>query len=89
MLHDFLERLHEIDKLIRAGQTGGPKNLAKTVGLHERNLYTYLSLMRDLGAPIAYDKKIKSYYYKEDCKLTIKFVLNKKSPSAQNPLRKE
>lgn len=63
MLRYDLYRLESIDRLIRIKGTGSPRCFAKKLGISERTLYEYLSFMKDLGAPIGYNKFRESYYY--------------------------
>ncbi len=64
MLRYDLHRLKSMDRLIRIKGTGTPQYFAKKLGISERTLYEYLAYMKDLGAPIEYDKCRQSYYYK-------------------------
>lgn len=63
MLRYDLHRLRSMDRLIRIKGTGTPQYFAKKLGISERTLYEYLSFMKDLGAPIEYNKFRESYYY--------------------------
>lgn len=51
--------------MIRCRRTGSPGELAKRMGISESTLYKYISFMRDSGAPIAYSKKGRTYYYEQ------------------------
>lgn len=57
--------IRKMDHLIRIKGTGSPRELADRLGISERSLYYYLALLRDLDAPVAYDRIRKSYYYEE------------------------
>ena len=59
----YMNRIRLIDSLIRGKKTGSPGDLAEKVGISESNVYNYINYMRDAGAPIAYSKKQKTYYY--------------------------
>lgn len=65
MRKNILERLERIDRLIRIKGTGSPAELAARLKMSERNIYQYLNLMRDLGAPIKFDPYRETYYYSE------------------------
>jgi predicted DNA-binding transcriptional regulator YafY len=69
----FLERFQRIDDLIYRKSTGTPQQLADRLELSESTLYEYLSVMRSLGAPIAYSRERQSYYYKSDGHFIIDF----------------
>ncbi|MRG47480.1 HTH domain-containing protein [Chitinophaga niabensis] len=70
----YFERLQTIDYLIRIKGTGKPAQLAKRLRISERTLYEFLKLMKDLGAPIEYDRYKESYYYGEKGGFSIKFT---------------
>lgn len=59
----FLERFKKIDYLISIRRTGTPAQLADKLEISESMLYEYLSVLREQGAPIAYDKERQTYYY--------------------------
>lgn len=73
MRKNILERLERIDRLIRIKGTGTPAELAARLKMSERNIYQYLNLMRDLGAPIKFDPYRETYYYSEDGQFIICF----------------
>jgi predicted DNA-binding transcriptional regulator YafY len=72
--HRFIERLQSIDYYIRTKSTGTPKEFAEKLRVSERQLYKYLKNLKELGAPIKYNKNSRSYYY--DCKgfFAVKFI---------------
>ena len=71
------ENIERLDQLIRLKATGSPKELAVLMNCSERNMYRMINQLKELGAPIAYDQHIQSYYYEKDCTLYFDFVLNK------------
>lgn len=73
MKPDLFIRLETLDNLIRTRSTGTPENLAKRLSISVRSLYHFLDVMRDLGAPICYNKASQSYYYKESGSFSIRF----------------
>jgi predicted DNA-binding transcriptional regulator YafY len=73
MRKNILERLERIDRLIRIKGTGTPAELAARLKMSERNIYQYLNLMRDLGAPIKFDPYRETYYYSEEGQFVICF----------------
>lgn len=74
---DLFFRLEYVDYLIRAKSTGKPKEFAERLDLSERSLYDLIHLMKNLGAPIAYCKQKKTYYYTEQGKLNLHFQIEK------------
>ncbi|MCW3467988.1 HTH domain-containing protein [Chitinophaga sp. PC15] len=72
----YFERLQTIDYLIRIKGTGKPAQLAKRLRISERTLYEFLKMMKELGAPIEYDRYKESYYYSEKGGFNIRFSKN-------------
>jgi predicted DNA-binding transcriptional regulator YafY len=70
----IFHRITRIDDLIRIRGTGTPSELAEKIGISERSMYEYLRLMKDFGAPVAYSRQRKSYFYKIAGKFTIGFL---------------
>jgi predicted DNA-binding transcriptional regulator YafY len=73
MKSSLFNRLETVDYLIRSQSTGTPQNLSKRLGMSERSLYHFLDVMRSLGAPIAYCKSRKTYYYEENGSISVRF----------------
>lgn len=62
----YLHALKKIDVLIQLQSTGTPAELAKKLNVSIRSLHNYIKFLRtEYKAPIQYDRKHKSYYYKE------------------------
>ena len=59
-LKKYIDRFKRIDQLIRLKATGTPKELAEKLHISEALLYLTLSEMKELGAPICYDKSSKT-----------------------------
>lgn len=62
-LKDIFDRLLEMDRLIRERKTGNAVEFANKIKISERQLYTYISLMKSMGAPIIYSRGRGSYFY--------------------------
>ncbi|MBX9783112.1 MAG: HTH domain-containing protein [Chitinophagaceae bacterium] len=69
----FFDRFTRIDYLIARRATGTPQELADKLEISESTLYEYISVMKDLGAPIKYDKFKNTYYYEVSGRFKIKF----------------
>ncbi len=67
-----LERLRRIHKLIRAGNTGTPDELANKLGVSKRQIHNIVEDLKIINAPVDYNRKIKSYYYKKAFKLRVR-----------------
>jgi predicted DNA-binding transcriptional regulator YafY len=69
----FLERFQRIDDLIYRKSTGTPQQLADKLELSESTLYEYLAVMRNMGAPISYNRERRTYFYECDGHFLIEF----------------
>ncbi|TAE19911.1 MAG: helix-turn-helix domain-containing protein [Bacteroidetes bacterium] len=72
-LHDCLDKVKRLDKLIRRQGTGTPKEFAKKLKVSEATLYNYLDFLKDMGASIQYCPHRCSYYYKGGGGFNIRF----------------
>jgi predicted DNA-binding transcriptional regulator YafY len=75
MPRKFIERFKRIDEIIKTKSSGTPSQLAAKLDISESTLYEFIAVMKELGAPILYDKIAQRYYYQNDGKFTISFVL--------------
>ncbi len=62
-INHYVSRIQIIHRLIRNRATGTPGDLAQRLDLSESMVYNYLGFMKENGAPIAYSKRTKTYYY--------------------------
>ena len=76
-IFDELFTLQQIDHLIRTRATGSPKGLAKRLTISECSVYRLLERLKVQGFPIAYDKPAQTYYYTEQVKWNVEFVVGK------------
>lgn len=63
---NFIHKLYQIERihhLIKMKATGTPGQLAEKMGICKRQLYRYLSLMKELDAPIQYNSRRQTYEY--------------------------
>lgn len=75
----FFRRVADINRLIIEEDTGTPDELAETLGVTSRTVYSYIKFMReDLGAPILYDDIIKTYKYKKKGGIPLMFCPEKR-----------
>jgi translation elongation factor EF-4 len=56
-LHKYLERIKYVDHLIRKRSTGNIENLARKLQLSKSGAEKFLREMKEVGFPIAYNKK--------------------------------
>lgn len=69
----LIERINTINYYISKKRTGTPKEFAYKLNISERMIYEYLSLLKEIGAPIKYCKIKKTYYYELEGTLEVKF----------------
>jgi hypothetical protein len=63
--------------LITEGKTGSPKTLASRLGVSDRLVYYYASVLKkEFKAPIAYCRKQQTYYFKEPGIIDLKWQPN-------------
>lgn len=63
MLTQYFLRLETIDRLIQMKGTGSPSQLAKKIGISKRAIFSYISVMKEFGAPITFSRIRNSYLY--------------------------
>lgn len=61
---DYLEKLEQIDKLIRYSNTGSPKELAKRMRVSERTIRRFIEKLKTKNESIRYCRKSQSYVIK-------------------------
>lgn len=66
-----VELINYLDYLIRNRTTGTPKILANKLGVSVRSVFYYLSLLKDLGAPVKWSPCEETYIYDESIELSI------------------
>jgi len=57
-----LIRLKRINELIKAESTGTPDEFANSLNISRRQLYEYISYIKDLGVDISYSKRLRTFY---------------------------
>ncbi|WP_242203381.1 HTH domain-containing protein [Aestuariivivens insulae] len=66
-----LERLQQLHQRIAQENTGTPKEFANYMNISERSLYKLIEQLKDLSAPICYNRTNNTYYYCDDFELQI------------------
>lgn len=69
-----VQRIEQMDQLIRLRATGSPPNFAKRIQMSESRMYQYLEIMRALGGPISYNPHVGSYEYEYPVTFLIGFT---------------
>lgn len=71
-LHKYIERIQFIDKLIRKKATGNISVLAGKLNLSKSGAEKFIHEMKEVGFPITYCKKQKTYLYEHEGKMVDK-----------------
>jgi predicted DNA-binding transcriptional regulator YafY len=69
----FIARIHLIDSLIQKRNTGNASALAEKLNISERTVKEFISVMKELGAPIYYNRKAGSYCYAQKGSMVLHF----------------
>jgi hypothetical protein len=69
-----IDTFKKIDELIVRRSTGKPAEMAVKVDCSPTTLFTYLAMMRKMGAPISYNKYKHTYFYEEEGNFVIGFI---------------
>ncbi len=65
-------KLKEFIELISNGNTGTPKQVSNKLGVSERLVFFYVSILKkEFHAPIKYCRKTKTYYFTEKGKIDL------------------
>lgn len=73
MSNNSIDKLDYLNQLIRSKATGSPELLAVKMQICKRSVFSYLDILRKLGATISYDQYRKTYYYQEAGTFNFKF----------------
>jgi predicted DNA-binding transcriptional regulator YafY len=77
MPRKFIERFKRLDEIISNKSSGTPAQLAARLEISESTLYEFIAVMKELGAPVQYDKQACRYYYEEAGRFNISFIKDK------------
>jgi predicted DNA-binding transcriptional regulator YafY len=61
-----------MDRLIRQGRTGTQSEFANRLGLSVSRLARIIEYMKEIGAPLEYDRSRNTYYYQQEYSIQIK-----------------
>jgi predicted DNA-binding transcriptional regulator YafY len=70
-----IEIVKNFFSLMNSKRTGTPKKCAEQLAISQRTLYRVVEEFSDIGIPIKYDRKKKSYIYDEDIMVNLKFEI--------------
>lgn len=68
-----IETIQRIDFLVRSRSTGSALELADQLGVSRRTACEYLSDLRELGAPLSWSYRFRSYIYTEGKGIELNF----------------
>ena len=71
----YLKRIERIHKLIDQESTGSPDEFAMRLGISRTRLYEIVDDLKLEGAPIAYSKSCRTFYYEEPFNISISLEL--------------
>ncbi len=75
-----IQRLQKAHKLIKQENTGTPKEFSLKLNISEREIYNILSHLKEIEAPLNFNRKANTYYYTDDFDLlvniSVKVMLN-------------
>ncbi|TVR75478.1 MAG: DNA-binding protein, partial [Marinilabiliales bacterium] len=61
----YIERIEMIHKLVEQECTGTPGEFARRLGISRTRLYEVMDDLKMEGAPIAYSRSCRTFYYEE------------------------
>ncbi len=74
----YIERIEMIQRLIQQRSTGSPSEMAKRLNISVSRLSRIIEELRDQGAPIRYDRQLKTYYYSEPYEIRVSVLFERK-----------
>lgn len=84
-LFKYIERINLMDRLIRQERTGTQAEFANRLGLSVSRLARVIKDLKDIGAPLEYDRTRNTYYYEKEYSIQIKIEIQ---PLDRQQLRK-
>jgi len=66
-----LERLRKAHKLIQQENTGTPAEFANRLDISRRQLYNIIEYLKEVDAPVQYNRKTNTFYYRYDFDLLV------------------
>lgn len=66
-----IQQLRKLHGMIKLESTGSPREMARKMNISERQLYHLLEQLRDMEAPIRYNRRAGTYYYSDEFDLLV------------------
>jgi hypothetical protein len=74
-LFEYLDRISLMHKLVSRQKTGTPDELAHKLGVSRTSLYELIDELRSRGAPIAYSKSARTFFYSQPYDIAVTCTL--------------
>jgi predicted DNA-binding transcriptional regulator YafY len=68
---EYLDRISMMHRLVSRQRTGTPEEFARQLGVSRTSLYELIDELRSRGAPIAYSKSSKTFFYRQPYDIAI------------------
>jgi biotin operon repressor len=72
---EYLDRISMMHKLVSRQRTGTPEEFARQLGVSRTSLYELIDELRSRGAPIAYSKSAKTFFYRQPYDIAVTCLL--------------
>ncbi len=72
---EYLDRISMMHKLVARQRTGTPDEFARQLGVSRTSLYELIDELRSRGAPIAYSKSTKTFFYRQPYDIAVTCLL--------------
>jgi hypothetical protein len=67
----YFNVMERMDQLIRLESTGDSFEFSEKLGVSRRQMYYYIEELKDLGLPLSYNRRARTYFYEKNCRLKI------------------
>ena len=75
-IFEYLDRISMMHRLVSGQKTGTPEEFARQLGVSRTSLYELIDELRSRGAPIAYSKSAKTFFYRQPYDIAITCLLH-------------
>jgi biotin operon repressor len=72
---EYLDRISMMHKLVANQKTGTPVEFARQLGVSRTSLYELIDELRSRGAPIAYSKSARTFFYRQPYDIAVTCLL--------------
>jgi predicted DNA-binding transcriptional regulator YafY len=80
-IFEYLDRISMMHKLVSRQRTGTPEECARQLGVSRTSLYELIDELRSRGAPIAYSKSARTFFYRQPYDIEVTCLLRPLTPS--------